>query len=133
MPFREGYIQMAFFPKSPKTGTFVVLKLWTFIFSSNQVCFEHVKGISYSPLKYLSNGVFHTPIEDNSTPNLREFVVRNKIPNLTPDLIHHNSCIFGLNEQCKGTLNFYTSRNFQWYHAGPIECFFAFSTKALNI
>jgi hypothetical protein len=83
--------------------------------------------------KYLSNGVFHTPIEDNLTPTLREFMVRSKIPNFTPDLIHHNSCIFGLNEQCKGTLSLYTSRNFQWYHGGPIECFFSFSTKALNI
>jgi hypothetical protein len=31
----------------PKNGTFVVPKLWMFIFFSNQDCFENVEAISY--------------------------------------------------------------------------------------
>jgi hypothetical protein len=62
---------MTFFPKtrsgSPKIGTFVVLKFWTFIFSSNKACFEHAKAISYNPQKDFFNDVLHTSIGDHLT------------------------------------------------------------------
>jgi hypothetical protein len=60
---------------SPKTGTFVVSRLWMFISSSNDAFFEHAKVISYIPQKYLSNGVFHALIKDDLTCALRGFVV----------------------------------------------------------
>jgi hypothetical protein len=48
---------MSLFLGSPKTGTFVVPKFWTFLSFSNQVYFENVKKKYYSPQKKLSNGV----------------------------------------------------------------------------
>jgi hypothetical protein len=67
---------------------------------------EHEREISYSPQKDLSNGVLHAPIGDHLALALKGFMVRNQIPNLTPNLsFDHNSCILGLNEQCEGTLN----------------------------
>jgi hypothetical protein len=45
MTFCASYIQMTFFPRSPKIGTFVIPKLWTFISSSNQTCLKHVRAI----------------------------------------------------------------------------------------
>jgi hypothetical protein len=62
---------------NPKTKTFVVLKLWTFIFSSNQIYFEHVRATSYNPKENLFNGVSHTLIKNDLTPTLRGFVVEN--------------------------------------------------------
>jgi hypothetical protein len=45
----EGYIQMVLFiEQNPKIGTLIILELWTFISSSNQIFLEHVQGISYS-------------------------------------------------------------------------------------
>jgi hypothetical protein len=62
MTFHVGYIQMTFFSrdiqmKSLKIKTFIVLKLWTFIFFSNRTFLEHAKEISYSLQRDLSNGV----------------------------------------------------------------------------
>ncbi len=36
---------------------------------------EHVRALTYSPQKYFSNNVLHTPIEDHLTLILRVFVV----------------------------------------------------------
>jgi hypothetical protein len=103
------------------------------ISSSNQTCFEHARAIFYIPQKDFSNGVLNPPIEDHLTPTLREFVVGNQIPNLTPNpSFDHNSCISNLNEQCEGTLGIYTSIPFQWYYSGPIWCLFSFPTKGSN-
>ncbi len=58
--------------------------------------------IAYSPKKDLSNGVLHAPIRVHLTPALKRFVVKSQIPNLTISLsFDYNSCILGLNEQCK--------------------------------
>jgi hypothetical protein len=78
---------MTFFPGSPKIGTFIIPKFWMFISFSNQTCLEHVIALSYSPQKDISNGVLHTPIKNHLTPALKGFVVKNQIPNLTPDLL----------------------------------------------
>jgi hypothetical protein len=48
VPFHGDYMQMPFFLRSPIIGTFVVPKLWMFIFLSNQIFFENERGISYS-------------------------------------------------------------------------------------
>ncbi len=122
-----GYIQTTNFPKAFKIGTLVVSKLWMSISFSNQICLEHVRALSYSPQKNIFKGVSHAPIRDHLTFILRGFVIRSQIFNLTPALsFDHNSCILGLNEQCKGTLGICTSRPFQWYPGGPIWCFFLF-------
>ncbi len=93
---------------SPKIGTLVVLKSWTFISSFNQVFLDHVKELYYSPQKDLSNSVLHVPIKNHLSLALRGFVVGNQIFNLAPDLsFDHNSCILGINEQC-----IYTSKPF---------------------
>ncbi len=61
-------------------------------------------------------------------------MVGSQILNLAPySFFDHNSCISGLNKQCKDTLGIYTSSPFQWYPKGPIWCLFEFSTKVLNI
>jgi hypothetical protein len=74
-----------------------------FISFSNQICFEHVKAITHSLQKYISNGLLHAPIKDHLTFALRGFVVRNQIPNLTFDpSFDHNSCISYLNEKYEG-------------------------------
>jgi hypothetical protein len=103
----QGLHPNGIFLESPKIGTLVVMKHWMLISLSNQVCFEHMRAISYSPYKNISSGVSYTPIKDDLTPILRGFVVGSKILNLIPNLfLGHNSCILGLNEQCKGTLGF---------------------------
>jgi hypothetical protein len=64
---------------------------------------EHAREIFYSPQKDFFNNVLHASIKDHLMPTLKGFVVRNQIPNLTPDSsFDHNSCILGLNEKCKG-------------------------------
>jgi hypothetical protein len=90
--FRKGYIQIPFF--LGKIGTLIVLKLWTPISSSKQTFLEYVREVSYSPQKYLSNGVLQVQIKDHSTLALMGFVVGNQTPNLIPDpSFDHNSCI----------------------------------------
>jgi hypothetical protein len=100
--------------ESPKTKTLIILKFWnTFISSSNQTFSEHVRAISYNFLKYIFNGLLHIPIRNHLTPALWGFMVRSQIPNLIfGHSLDHNSCILGLNEQCKGILGIFTSRPF---------------------
>jgi len=114
--------------ESPKIGIRVVPKLQTFISFSNQVYFENMKAISYSPQKDFSTCI--TCTDDNSLdPYFQGFVVESQIPNLTIALFkNHNSCKSCLNEQCEGTLSICASRPF-----GSNWCLFAFPTKALNI
>jgi len=95
-----------FFLGNPKTRTFVVRKLWTLIYFSNQVCFENMKTISYSLQKTLSNGLQHAPIRTHLTPAFKGFVVESQIPNLIhAPSFDHNSCKSSLNDQCEVTLS----------------------------
>jgi hypothetical protein len=56
-------------------------------------------------LEDLFNGVLDNLIKVHLAPTLKKFVVGSLIPNLTPSpSFAYNSCILGLNEQCKGTL-----------------------------
>jgi hypothetical protein len=81
------------------SGTLVVLKLWTFLFSSKQTCSKHAKAISYSLQKKNSNDVLHSPIKDHLALALRGFVVKSQIRNLTfGPSFDHNSRILSLNE-----------------------------------
>jgi hypothetical protein len=63
--------------ESPKIRTFVLPKLWMLISSSNQTYLNHVKIISCSLQKYLSNGVSHSPIGDHLIFVVKGFVVKN--------------------------------------------------------
>jgi len=104
-----------------------------FIFLSNQTCLEHVMAIFYSLRKDIFNNVMHAQIKDGLTFILKGFMVKSQISNLIINLFwDHNSCISGLNEQCKGTLGIYIWRNFQWNPMGPVWCLFALSTMVLN-
>ncbi len=95
----KWHFSLGFPNGSPKIGTLVIRKLWTFISSSNQVFLEHMKKPSYSPQNDLFNNVLHAPIENHLTSTLRGFVVGSRIPNLTPaSSFDHNSCISCLNE-----------------------------------
>jgi len=119
---------------SPKIGTLVVPKLWTFISFSNQIFFKNSKIISYSPQKDLSKGLKHALIGPHLTPTFKGFVVKNQIPNLTlAPSFDHNSRKSSLNEQWEGTWSIYALGIFQWCPRGPIWCLFSFLTKALNI
>jgi hypothetical protein len=103
------------------------------IFLKSSFFWDHARALYYSQ-KDISNGVSHVPIKNHLTLALRGFLVENQILNLVLDpSFDHNSCILGLNEQCKGTLGIYTSKPFQWYIGGPIWCLFTFPTKVLNI
>jgi len=105
----EGYIQMAFFPR-----TLIVPKFYPLMFYSNQTCFEHVKIIFYNLQKDLSNGIWYVSIEAHLTLILKGFVVGSQIFNLTPNFSFDcNSCISNLNKQCKCILNIYTLKPFQ--------------------
>jgi hypothetical protein len=113
--------------------TFIVPKFWLAIYISNQACLEHVREISYSSQKDISNGVWHTPIKAYLALTLKGFVVGSEIFNLSLDLsFDYNSCISGLHEQCKGILSSYILKHFQWYFGGPNWCLFALSTKAFE-
>ncbi len=60
-------------------------------------------------------------------------MVGSQITNLTPGpSFDHNSCISSLNEQCKRTLGIYILKPFQWYHGGPIWCFFFFFNQGFK-
>jgi hypothetical protein len=60
----------AFSCGSPKIKTFIVLKFWIFISSSNQICLEHVRAIFLIAFKKIYN-ILHTPIGDHLIPILK--------------------------------------------------------------
>ncbi len=95
---------MALFPEtpkySPKIGTFVISKTLDIHIFFNYL--EHAMEISYNSEKNLSNSVSYASIRDHLIHTIKGFRVKNQIPNLTLGLsCDHNSCILGLNEQCK--------------------------------
>ncbi len=97
----------------PQIGPLIVLEFWMLTSFLNQVVYENLKAISYSPKKYLSNGVLHALIEAHLTLSFKEFMIRSQILNLIiAPSFDHNSCKSSLNEQCDGTLSIYDSRNF---------------------
>ncbi len=92
----KGYIQIAFFHKTPK---------WESQNWESRNYFEHVRAMIYSLQKDLFNSVFHSPIGNDLTLDLRGFVVGTQIRNLIPNLsFDHNSCISSVNWQCMGIL-----------------------------
>ncbi len=126
-----------FFPRfpsgSPKIGTLVVLKLWTFISFSNQVFLKWKTNILY-PLK-ISFQQCITPSNWTSFhPYFQGICGRESNFQFDSHLFFLSQLIqISLNEQCEGTLSIYVSRPFYWCPRGPIWCFFAFQTKVLNI
>ncbi len=90
MPFHKNDIQMSLFPRAPKSES----QNWNFyhpitldihIFS-NQIYFENVKAISYTPSKGFSNNVWHSPIGIHLTFDFKGFVMKNQVFNLIPTL-----------------------------------------------
>jgi hypothetical protein len=119
---------------SRKSGTFAIPKFWTLIYFLNQFLKENANTIFYSSQQDCSNDVQHAPIRPHLTLAFKGFVVKNQIIKLTPAFfLYHNFCKSGLNEQCEGILNIYTSIPFESCPRGPIWYFFPFPTKALNI
>jgi len=113
--------------------TFIVPKFWLVIYISNQVCLEHVREISYSYQKDISNGVWHTPIKAYLAHTLKGFMVGSEIFNLNLNpSFDYNSCISSLNEQCKGILGSYILKHFQWYFGGSNWCSFTLLTKVFE-
>jgi hypothetical protein len=60
--------------------TFIVLKLWTLIFSSNQAYLELARAIYYNLQKDLSNGVFYAQIGAHLTLVLNDLWLGVKFP-----------------------------------------------------
>ncbi len=99
--------------ESPKIKIFIISKLWTFIFFSNQIYFENARGIFHSLQKGLFNNVQNTLIGIHLTPIFKGFFIKSQILNLTlAPSFDHNSCKSRLNEQCVDTLNMYASKPF---------------------
>ncbi len=81
---------------------------------SNYDILEHVRAIFYNLQKDVFNDLLHPLIGVHFTLLLKGFVVKSQTSNLIPSLFFdHKSCISNLNEQCEGTLGFYTSKNLQ--------------------
>jgi hypothetical protein len=97
---------------NPKIGTFVVPKLWTFIYFSNQI-FKKSKGNFLEPLKRSFQRCITCPNYTSFDPAFKGFMVESQISNLTlAPSFDHISCKSGLNEQCKLTLTIFISRPF---------------------
>jgi hypothetical protein len=102
--------------------------------SLNKAYLEHARVIFYCLQKHLFNNVFHATIKIDLTLVENGFVFEIQIPNLIFNLsFYHNLCISNWNEQCKNTLDIYTSRPSQWYAKGSIWWLFTLLNKALNI
>jgi hypothetical protein len=99
---------MTFFLKTPKWDFYCPKVFAIYIYISNQACLEHAKEIFYSSQRNIFNGVWHTSIKAYLALALKGFVVGSEIFNLTFDpSFDYNSCILGLNDQCKGILGSY--------------------------
>jgi hypothetical protein len=114
-----GYIQMALFPGTPKlesrncpeTIPVRVLGLWELITPDCKVWLQRGLNQSCSPCRDLSNAMLHSQFEGREEVDSRLLVV-----GLTPSpSFAHNLGYKCPNDQCKGILDIYTSRPFQWH------------------
>jgi hypothetical protein len=94
----------------------------------------NMQGKYFIVLKKIFPMVYwHTPIKAYLALALKGFVVGSEIFNLNFNpSFYYNSCISGVNEQCKGILSSYILKHFQWYFGGRNWCLFTFSTKAFE-
>jgi hypothetical protein len=119
---RRGYIQMAFFPGTPKLESrncpeivpIGVLGLWELISPDCQVRLERGLNQCCSSPRGLSNAMSHFRCRCRKKVDSRLLVVRSQIGNLTPGpSFAHNLDFRCLNGQCEASLDIYTSRPFQ--------------------
>ncbi len=119
---RRSYIQMAFFPKTPKwesrncPGTLSrvgVLGLWTAISLRSELGLERVLNQSYSSRRELFNAMSHSFRRRQEEVNSRLLVVRSQTGSLTPgpSFAHNLGCRCP-NGPCEAILDIYISRAF---------------------
>jgi len=139
---REGYIQMALFPGTPKLESrncpeivpVGVLGLWVLITPDcrdwsqqglNQVC---------SPCRDLFNAMSHSQFGGWEEVDSRLLVVGSQIASLTPgpSFAHNLNCKCP-NDQCEVIFDIYASRTFQWHQEHLNARCFGPCFRALNI
>ncbi len=121
---REGYIQMALFPGTPKlesrncpeTVPGGVPGLWEFITPDFEVWSRRGLNQTCSPRRDLSNDVLHSQFGGRKEVNSRLLVVGSQTANLSPDpSFAHNLGYKCPNDQCEAIFYIYASRPFQWH------------------
>ncbi len=134
---REGYIQMALFPWTPKVESRNCPDLDSRVWASITCRLELGSGRGFnqscsSPWE-LSNAMSHIVIGRREEVDSWLLVVRSQIANLTPSpsFVHNLGCRCP-NDQCEASLDIYTSRTFQWNQEHPNARCFGPSTRALS-
>jgi hypothetical protein len=122
--FRQGYIQMALFPETPKLESrncleivpVGVLGLWELITFDYRVGSQWGLNQSCNPRRDLFNDVSHSQIRCREEVDSRLLVVGSQTASLTPDpSFAHNLGCKCPNGQCEAIFDIYASRPFQWH------------------
>jgi hypothetical protein len=124
-PLRQGYIQMAFFPRTPKEESWNcpglesrvgIRGLWTNITSRPDFWSRRGLNQSCSSPRELSNVVLHFVRGRREEVDSQLLVVGSQIVSLThgPSFAHYLGCRCP-NGSCEAILDMYTSRPFQWH------------------
>jgi hypothetical protein len=141
-PPRRGYIQMAFFPGTPKLESRNcpeivpggVAELWELITPDCQVWSRWGLNQTCSPRRDLSNDVSHFQFGGREEIDSRLFVVGSQIASLTPGpSFAYNLGYICPNDQCEAIFDTYASRPFQWHQEHPNARCFGRCCWALNI
>jgi len=135
----RGYIQMSFFPKTPKLGILKFLKLrflplWRPIISYANLQLRWSFKKSCSPCPEHSKDMWHATYTHVIQGDSWFLVIRSQIDTSTPDpSFGHNLCFKYLNESWEPILDIYILRSFQYYK----KCFnpmnFGPSNRSLKI
>jgi hypothetical protein len=139
---RQGYIQMALFPGTPKlesrncpeTVPVGVPGLWKLVTPDCQVWLQRGLNQSCSPCEDLSNAMSHSQFGRREEVDSRLLVVKNQIASLTPgpSFAHNLGCRCS-NDQCKAIFDIYASRTFQWHQEHRNARCFGPCCRTLNI
>ncbi len=138
---RQGYIQMALFPGTPKlesrnypeTVPGGVPGLWELISPDCQVWLERGLNQCCSSPWELFNSMSHSRCRRREEVNFWLLVVGSQTASLTPGpSFAHNLGWRCPNGQCEASLNIYTSRPFQWHQEHSNARCFGPSTRALS-
>jgi hypothetical protein len=139
---REGYIQMALFPGTPKLESWNPPKclgsglpgLWEVIAPRPDLRSQRGLNRSCSPRRLLSNDVSHFRVGHRELVDFRLLVVGSQIASLTPGpSFAHNLGYRCPNRECEGIFDIYVSRPFQWHKKHPNARCFSPCCRALNI
>jgi len=140
-PHRD-YIQMAFFPGTPKLESRncpkIVLGgvpgLWEVITPDYEVWSRRGLNQTCSPCRDLSNDVSHSQFGRREKVDSRLFMVGSQSASLIPGpSFAHNLGYRCPNDQCEAILDIYASRPFQWHQEHPNVRCFELCCRALNI